>query len=337
MFDSYENAEHAIDLLQRQGIEADEISIVTRESVVQEHLDEDQAQTIQESAGAGATSGGVVGGLVGLLAGATMVALPGIGPVVAAGALATTLGSATAGAGIGAVYGGLVGALIGLGVSEEEANVYAEGLKEGNVMILVETNDEQHLEVMNAMRQANVLKLESRAVQVEGEVVEAQPAGPSTSEDNLEVLNALVKTSEDSQRGFEIAAKNVRDPKLEQRFADCARERAEFVTHLQEEIAHLGGRPETDKALLSIDDTTDSIQQGWLNLKAALTIQEENRAHVLIESVIEDEAAAIQNYQQALDMNWPSKTRSIIQRQHDRIQKTLEDLHNIEESLEEEA
>ncbi|MGN6671980.1 MAG: hypothetical protein ACTHMA_01690, partial [Thermomicrobiales bacterium] len=87
--------------------------------------------------GTGAGVGATVGGVVGILTGLGIMAIPGIGPLVAAGWLATTL----AGAGAGAVAGGLVGALTGAGVSREEAEVYEEGVRRGNTLVSVRADE----------------------------------------------------------------------------------------------------------------------------------------------------------------------------------------------------
>ena len=82
---------------------------------------------------AGAGTGTVLGGVTGLLLGLGALAIPGLGPLVAAGPLAATL----AGAGAGAVAGGLMGALTDLGVPEDEAHSYADGLRRGGVLLIV--------------------------------------------------------------------------------------------------------------------------------------------------------------------------------------------------------
>jgi len=94
------------------------------------------------SGGAGAVVGTILGGGAGLLAGIGSLAIPGLGPVVAAGWLVATL----TGAGIGAAGGGLIGALTGSGVGENEATVYAEGVRRGGTLVSVRAEEsELHL------------------------------------------------------------------------------------------------------------------------------------------------------------------------------------------------
>jgi len=116
-----------------------------------------------EGAGAGATGGAVLGGLAGLLVGLGALVIPGIGPVVAAGTLATALGSTAVGAGIGAASGGLVGGLVGAGVSDDDANVYAEGIRRGgSVLSATVDSQDQASQVATIMGRYNVVDIKRR-------------------------------------------------------------------------------------------------------------------------------------------------------------------------------
>ena len=79
--------------------------------------------------------------IAGLLVGIGALAVPGIGPVLAFGPLAAAIGATAAGAGLGAAAGGIIGALVGLGIPEEDANFYAEGVKRGGVLVTVRADD----------------------------------------------------------------------------------------------------------------------------------------------------------------------------------------------------
>jgi len=102
-------------------------------------LDRDGVDDRAEGAATGATIGATAGGVAGLLAGLGMIAIPGIGPVVAAGWLASTAAVAAA----GGVAGGILGALTEAGASEEDAHVYAEGVRRGGTMLTVRVPDGQ--------------------------------------------------------------------------------------------------------------------------------------------------------------------------------------------------
>ncbi|MEO3475857.1 hypothetical protein AAFN86_28670 [Roseomonas sp. CAU 1739] len=134
LFDTHASALAAVRDLESAGFTSDEVSILGQQGAV---ADTTTTTTTESGAVVGASVGGVVGGGAGLLAGIGMLAIPGIGPLVAAGWLAATL----AGLGTGAVAGGLLGSLTGSGVEEREAHVYAEGVRRGGTIVTVRTDD----------------------------------------------------------------------------------------------------------------------------------------------------------------------------------------------------
>lgn len=91
-----------------------------------------------EGATTGVTTGGIIGGVLGLLAGIGALAIPGLGPFIAAGPIMATL----SGMGAGGTIGGLIGALVGSGIPEYEAKVYENRLREGGILIAVRTNSD---------------------------------------------------------------------------------------------------------------------------------------------------------------------------------------------------
>jgi len=127
------------------GYDQDRLGIVSRDRDEAQELADDTGTRVAADAAKGAAAGGLLGGLTGLLVGIGALAIPGIGPVVAGGALATALGvgggTAVAGAGIGAVAGGLVGALVGLGFEKDEAEYYDRGVREGRTLVTVHDDD----------------------------------------------------------------------------------------------------------------------------------------------------------------------------------------------------
>jgi hypothetical protein len=92
-----------------------------------------------EGAATGAGTGGILGGALGWLAGIGAIAIPGVGPFIAAGPILGALG----GAAVGATVGGLAGALIGMGVPEYEAKRYEGKIRDGNILISVHTEDSE--------------------------------------------------------------------------------------------------------------------------------------------------------------------------------------------------
>jgi uncharacterized protein (TIGR02271 family) len=127
-------AERAIRDLKNAGYTDQQIGVLMRDKDEARRVAEQTGTKAGEAAAAGAITGGALGGLVGVLAGIGALVIPGIGPIVAGGALASTL----AGAGIGAAAGGLLGALVGLGIPEEEARYYELGLEEGGILVSVD-------------------------------------------------------------------------------------------------------------------------------------------------------------------------------------------------------
>lgn len=161
LFEDYRDADNAIEMLNARGFDRGAISVVAREPYVREHI-QGVHEHVGVTAGEGAAGGAAVGGLAGLLAGIGALVVPGVGPVITAGTLAAALGVTAVGAGIGAVTGGLLGALINLGVPEEEAHFYAEGVKRGGVLVTVQTRNERAEEVEKILRGANAIDVEKR-------------------------------------------------------------------------------------------------------------------------------------------------------------------------------
>ncbi|GIV96463.1 MAG: hypothetical protein KatS3mg057_1120 [Herpetosiphonaceae bacterium] len=165
LFERQADAEQVIDELERSGFDKTTIGILARDRFLNERMV--GGDPVLEDTAQGIAGGAAVGGLTGLLAGAVALAVPGIGPILAAGTLATLVGSTAAGAGIGAVAGGVIGALTGLGVSEEEAEIYAEGIKRGGVLIAVETLPEQVGQIWQIMRRMNAVDINTRRAEWE--------------------------------------------------------------------------------------------------------------------------------------------------------------------------
>ena len=146
LFDSYSDAERAVRALEHAGVPSGEISLLANNTSGLHDgrlVRSADAARAANDAGLGAAAGGVIGGVGGLLAGLGMLAIPGIGPVVAAGWLASTAVGAVAGAVAGGAAGGLVGALTRNGVSEADAQVYAEGVRRGGVLVSVRAPDDE--------------------------------------------------------------------------------------------------------------------------------------------------------------------------------------------------
>ena len=147
LFDSRERAERAVDELREAGVPNDHISVIAlhqgeaREEDGHGHVRETRDH--QDNKATGALKGLAAGGVVGALAGLGALVIPGVGPFIAAGALAETLGAAGSAAvvsgAVGAAAGGLTGALVDYGLSREHAEHYERRIREGAVFVGVET------------------------------------------------------------------------------------------------------------------------------------------------------------------------------------------------------
>jgi hypothetical protein len=130
-------AEQIVERLQGSGFPVSEISVLLPDTEGKHDIGHVKATKAPEGATTGGVTGGLTGGVLGLLAGIGALAIPGVGPFIAAGPIMAAL----SGAAIGATTGGIVGGLIGMGIPEFEAKRYEDKLKSGNYLIAVHTHD----------------------------------------------------------------------------------------------------------------------------------------------------------------------------------------------------
>src|SRR5260221_9287363 len=133
-------AETAADTLVKSGFSAENISVLLPQNLGSKPIATEKATKAPEGATTGAGSGAVLGGTLGLLAGIGALAIPGVGPLIAAGPIMATL----AGMGVGGTLGGITGALVGLGIPEFEAKRYEGRVQKGGILLSVhcDTSDE---------------------------------------------------------------------------------------------------------------------------------------------------------------------------------------------------
>ncbi len=155
-YSTYSEATSVVNALEGAGIPHSDISIVSGDKTANTAgaggtatgmTSGDATQGASTGAGTGATLGTVLGGGAGLLAGLGSLAIPGIGPIVAAGWLVAAL----TGAGVGAAAGGLVGSLTGAGVSEADAQTYQQHVNEGGTLVTARVDDAQAAQVEQMM------------------------------------------------------------------------------------------------------------------------------------------------------------------------------------------
>jgi len=170
LFDTAAEAQSVVQELVNSGFERNDISLVANDAKGEYATTRavgTEGSSTAEGAGAGAVGGGVLGGVLGLLVGVGALAIPGIGPVLAAGPLAAALGAAGAstlvGAGIGAAAGGIIGALVGAGIPEEDAGFYAEGIRRGGTLVMVKASDDLAQRAYDAMRRYGAVDVDERS------------------------------------------------------------------------------------------------------------------------------------------------------------------------------
>src|SRR5216110_2195301 len=139
---SASQAEQIVEDLQSSGFDPSEISVLMPDTGGKHDFGHVKATKAPEGATTGAVTGGVTGGVLGLLAGIGALAIPGVGPFIAAGPIMAAL----SGAAIGGTTGGVVGGLIGLGIPEIEAKRYEEKLKKGNYLIAVHIDENEDVD-----------------------------------------------------------------------------------------------------------------------------------------------------------------------------------------------
>jgi len=171
LYDDLSTAQQVVSELRNMGIPSADISLVALDAAGEygKYLSKTTTKTNDSTADGvdkGAGVGALVGGLGGLLVGLGALAIPGIGPVLAAGPLATAV-AAIVGAGVGAAAGGAVGGILGglidLGIPEETAHYYAEGVRRGGTLVTVRTNDADTDRAHDLMDRYNPVNIEERA------------------------------------------------------------------------------------------------------------------------------------------------------------------------------
>lgn len=146
VFATRRETEHALGELRAGGFDMDRVSVIAKDAdskgeIAGIDVQDSADNKADEGATKGALTGGTVGGLTGLLVGLGLVAIPGIGPIMLAGAAATTIATTLAGTALGAAAGSLLGALVGLGIPEEAARAYSDRVERGDYLVLLDGSE----------------------------------------------------------------------------------------------------------------------------------------------------------------------------------------------------
>jgi hypothetical protein len=166
VFSSHQEVEDALRELQDNGFDMNQVSVIAKhdqglnqryqigETQVQQQIVQEPTEThktshattrVEEGAKTGVEAGGAVGGLTGLLIGLGTLAIPGVGPIMLAGAAATAIATTLAGGAIGAAVGGLLGSLVGLGIPEHRAQIYHDYVVDGDYLVIVDGTEAEIL------------------------------------------------------------------------------------------------------------------------------------------------------------------------------------------------
>jgi stress response protein YsnF len=159
-YEDMQTASAVVNDLVKAGFDRNNISIIA-DNADDRHSSYVSQEGSGDDVGKGAGIGAALGGVGGLLVGLGALAIPGIGPFVAAGPIAAAL----AGAGIGAVTGGVIGALVDLGIPEEEAHIYSESIRHGNVLVAAQVPDNQVAQASRIMERTGLVDIERHAAE----------------------------------------------------------------------------------------------------------------------------------------------------------------------------
>src|ERR1700748_3269122 len=160
IYSTRNGAEQAADALVSAGFSAGDISVLLPENLGTREIGTEKATKAPEGATAGAGTGVVLGGALGLLAGIGTLAIPGVGPLIAAGPIMATL----AGVGVGGTVGGLIGALVGMGIPEYEAKGYEGAVKGGGTLLSVHCDTSEQIDAAkNALKETGARDISSSA------------------------------------------------------------------------------------------------------------------------------------------------------------------------------
>ncbi len=159
LFNTREEAREVINDLVNSGFSRDSISLMARGKDKDTWTRGDTGEEREGGTLEGAATGAAIGGGIGLVVGLASLAIPGVGPIIAAGPLATAL----AGLGVGAAAGGLIGALTNIGVPKEHADYYAEGVRRGGTLVTVTADDRTANRGAEIMRRHGAVDIDERA------------------------------------------------------------------------------------------------------------------------------------------------------------------------------
>ena len=141
-----------------------------------------------------------------------------------------------------------------------------------------------------------------------------------TNDNSISVLNNLIETLKDGEKGFKAAAEGLKSSSIKAKFLDYSRERAQMASELQAEVRRLGGDPDKSGSM------SGSLHRGWLDLKAALSGHDD---HAVVAEAERGEDVAKGVYENALKENLPTSAQTLVQQQAVKIRRAHDDVRAI--------
>ncbi|MBY9081169.1 general stress protein [Paenibacillus sp. HN-1] len=206
VFTNEQDASFAINDLKNHGLRTEDISVIASNRDDINAIGDVTGTKATEGMASGAATGGLLGGVTGLLAGIGALAIPGIGPIIAAGPIAATL----AGAAVGAGTGGLVGGLIGLGIPEDEAETYDRYVDEGRILVMVDADVSREMDVYDIFRSNGSLNSHYYREQdpMDGDRVDAEKFTGRSVSDSVDAISSGSGLEGRNDTGLDTANSN---------------------------------------------------------------------------------------------------------------------------------
>ena len=208
-FSSRDGIENALCELRDAGFDLNKVSVIARNNDTGNQVGDVETQenfgNQADEGAAGAFKGGVFGGITGLLVGLGSFTIPGVGSILLAGEIATTLATTIAGAGIGAATGGLLGALVALGIPEKQALIYNQRIERGDYLLILngteaETNRAEVIVRNHGIEEFEIYHAPNPASEVK----------KNENNENIQAISLLFETLR-SRHGFANADKHSTD------------------------------------------------------------------------------------------------------------------------------
>ena len=146
----------------------------------------------------------------------------------------------------------------------------------------------------------------------------------ATNDDVISTLNNLIETCKDGQDGFKQSAEGVTDSSLKSLFYELGQQRAQFAGELQNLVRELGGDPEKSGS------TTGALHRGWINIKSAVTGQDNG---AILSEAERGEDVAKKAYKDALDENLPANVRNIVQAEYAKVQQAHDKVRDLRDAV----